>query len=78
MRMYTRPVDQGQIVEISYGYDSEGGAYSRAFDASDRTEAWAYGEIDWDREPEGVDQNRVPCVTGWEPCARPSALLEEN
>ena len=71
MYMYTRPVDQGQIVEVSYGYDSIGGAYRRTFDKSDNSELWSYGVVDWDKEPEGIDYNRVPCVIDWVSCDKP-------
>ena len=70
--MYTRPVDQGQIVEVSYGYDSEGGAYRRTTDRSDGSVTWERGELDWDREPEGVDTDRIPCVDEWVPCEEPA------
>lgn len=72
MKMYVRPVDQGQIVEVSYGYDYDGYAYRRTLDRSDRSEVWKRGELDWDREPEETDQNHVPCVVSWEPCKPPS------
>jgi len=71
MKMYVRPVDQGQIIEVSYGYDSDGNAYRRTNDRSDGSVTWERGELDWDREPEGTDQNHVPCVVAWEPCEPP-------
>lgn len=64
MNWYTRPEDQGQIVEVSYAY-SEGCAYRRVFDKSDRSEVVYEGEIDWDREPEYPDQDHIPCVEEW-------------
>lgn len=72
MRWYTRPVDQGQIVEVSYAYDGENGqAYKRERDGSDGTTVYYVGALDWDREPEGVSHDRAPCVESWEPCAEP-------
>ena len=71
MRMYVRPVDAGQIVEVSYGYDSAGGAYKRVHDRSDGSTEWYHGDLDWNREPEGVDQDRAPCVHEWTPCREP-------
>lgn len=76
MKWYTRPVDQGQIVEVSYAYDGEGGAYKRV---EDRGEApgssgrWTYyyGDLDWDREPEFADHDHAPCVEAWTPCEAP-------
>ena len=65
--MYVRSVDQGQIVEVSYGYSCEDSrAWKRVLDRSDRSVEWYVGEIDWDSEPEGVDRERVPCVVAWE------------
>jgi hypothetical protein len=73
IRMYARPVDKGQIVEVSYGYDYEGGAYRRTLDRSDRSVSWEHGELDWDREPEHEDHDRIPCVLSWETCEDPTA-----
>lgn len=73
LSMYVRPIDQGQIVEVSYGYDHEGGAYRRTLDRSDGSVEWDHGTLDWDHEPEGdTDQNHVPCVESWEPCEDPT------
>ena len=73
MRLYTRPQDQGQIVEVSYGYDSRGNAYRRTVDRSDRSESWECGKLDWDREPEGdAGQDHIPCMISWQPCEPPS------
>lgn len=71
MKLYTRRQDQGQIVEVSYGY-SDGQAYRRIHDRSDRTTTWYCGDIDWDREPEHEDHDCEPCIVGdWRPCAEP-------
>jgi hypothetical protein len=72
IRMYVRPVDAGQIVEVSYGFDGEGGAYRRTHDRSDGSTIWAHGQLDWLREPEGTDVNRAPAVIRWSPCADPT------
>ena len=72
MKFYTRQQDQGQIVEVSYGYDCSGNAYRRTIDRSDGSVTWERGELDWDREPEGVDTEHVPCVVEWKPCKEPS------
>lgn len=74
MKMYTRGEDQGQIVEVSYGYDSEGGAYRRTTDRSDGSVTWEHGDLDWNREPEGTDNERAPCVVAWTPCKAPTIL----
>jgi hypothetical protein len=71
MKMYTRRIDQGQAVEVSYGYGYDGTAYCRTHDRSDGSVVWQRGVIDWDREPEGVDYDRVPCVESWERCDSP-------
>jgi len=73
IKMYTRPVDQGQIVEVSYGYGCGGYAYRHTLDRSDGSGTWERGEVDWDREPlvEETDENHVPCVTQWDECEVP-------
>ncbi len=70
MIWYTRGEDQGQIVTVSYAYDSEGGAYRRTHDASDRTTVYEHGELDWSRETEGEDYDRAPCVIEWVECGK--------
>ena len=73
MRWYVRRVDQGQMVEVAYAYDYCGGAYQRVTDRSERpgSEAYYYGDLDWDREPEHTDHDRAPCVVEWQPCEPP-------
>lgn len=71
--MSTPQRNQGQIVTVSYAYDSEGGAYRRTHDGSDGSTVYEYGDLDWDREPEGTDTERAPRVESWEPCALPAA-----
>lgn len=77
MRMYIRPIDQGQVVEIAYGYGSDGRAYKRVtdrsepFDSPDR-EKWYSGMINWDEEPEHEDDDRIPCVHEWRSCEGPA------
>lgn len=63
MKMYTRRADQGQAVEVSYGF-AGGQAVERVHDRSDRTTTWYLGEVDWDREPEHEDTDHVPCIRG--------------
>ena len=77
MKWYTRREDQGQMIEVSYAYDSEGGAYRRTHDRADRTTSYAHGALDWDREPEQVDYDRSPCVVEWVGCAEPSEYADE-
>jgi hypothetical protein len=77
LTLYTRRVDQGQAVEVSYGYDTKGSAYKRVVDQGEPLESpdrvrWWRGEIDWDHEPEGIDYDRAPCVKEWTPCEEPS------
>ncbi len=62
MKMYIRPVDQGQVAEVSYGYDSAGGAYRRTIDRSEPPGS-----------PEGEDENSAPCVFEWTRIATPEA-----
>ena len=72
MDMYTRPQDQGQMIETSYGYGGDGIAYKRVHDRSDRSTQWYCGDLDWDREPEHEDHDRAPCVLAWSPCDEPA------
>jgi len=71
MHWYTPRKNQGQIVTVSYSY-GHGFAYEMRHDASDNSRAFRRGEIDWSREPLGVDEERVPSVLSWEPCEEPS------
>lgn len=68
---YTRRVDQGQMIEVSYAYSGDGNAYRRVHDRCDRTTTYAVGQLDWSREPAGIDYDRAPCVVQWVPCAAP-------
>lgn len=72
MKMHTPSKNQGQIVEVSYGYGSDGTAYKRVHDRSDRSTQWYRGELDWDREPEHEDHEAAPCVLAWIACAEPT------
>jgi hypothetical protein len=71
LKMYVRPEDQGQIVEVSYGYAYDQYAYCCTYDRSDGSESWQHGLIDWDREPEDTGHDHIPCVVQWLPCAAP-------
>ena len=62
---------QGQIVEVAYstGIDRNGRVFRRIFDRSDRSECWAYADLedeaDWeDWEP----WNWRPTGYQWHPC----------
>jgi hypothetical protein len=76
MKLYMRRIDQGQIVEVAYGYH-EGRAYRRTVDqgepfGSPWRETWCCADIDWDREPDHEDHDREPCIDGdWTPCDEP-------
>lgn len=71
MHWYIRGEDQGQTVETSYAYDSEGGAYKRVHDRTDGTTSYYHGSLDWTEEPEHENHERVPCVDDWRPCEAP-------
>lgn len=76
LRWYMRRVDPGQMIEVAYAYDSEGGAYRRVTDhteppGSEWRLSYYYGELDWDREPPETDAERVPCVVEWVACEPP-------
>jgi len=76
MKMYTLLKDQGQVVEVSYGYGGDGTAYRRRHDRSDGSTTWEVGDLDWDLEPEGVSTERIPCVIEWVPCDPPAEEAE--
>lgn len=65
LRWYTIPEDQGQIFEVSYAYDKEGGAYMRTHDQSDGEVRLYHGLLDWDLEEEGDDWDLAPQVLSW-------------
>lgn len=55
--MHTPPENQGQIVEVSYGWH-DGDLYERTYDHSDRTSVWS-------RAPKRVSARLA--TTDWEP-----------
>jgi hypothetical protein len=74
MQLHTAPEDQGQIVEVSYGWD-DGYLYRRTFDQSDRTECW---EVADEEEAAGLPEgwtaiNGSPAIRVWTACYDPRA-----
>lgn len=74
MRFYILPEDRGQMIDVAYAYAHDGTAYKVVTDRSElpgspEREVWYRGDLDWDREPEHVDENRAPCVDEWQRCA---------
>lgn len=69
MKMYTPMENQGQIVEISYGWD-DGIVYMRMHDLSNGITRWYRADPDWDRESaETIIYEREPYIIGeWERC----------
>ena len=75
MKLGTPRANQGQIVEISFGW-CDGRLYRHTFDQSDRTELWDVADKDESNEvPEsydpGGDDYGPPGVKTWMPCAAP-------
>ena len=70
MKLHVAGTDQGQVVEIAYGW-SDGALYRRIRDRSDGTETWAVAEEDaagavpetWcgDVQPPVSDDDWAPC-----------------
>ena len=80
MRLDTPPVNQGQIVDVSYGWDG-GVCYRRTHDRSDNTTTWARlsdaATRKWLRTPGATTWefcNGPPDVpaNAWVPCAEPA------
>lgn len=72
MKMTTPPENQGQIVEVSYGWQN-GRLYQRVHDRSDRSTSWYVADRD---EANALDEswhpiNGEPDVDTWTPCAEP-------
>lgn len=74
MKLHTPPENQGQMIDVSYGWH-EGYLYRRTYDESDRSTAWhrasddeevqgyiASGEQPWNSEPP---------IKSWEKCKDP-------
>jgi hypothetical protein len=61
---YTIPEDQGQMIETSYSWSSDGWIYMRQHDRSDQNTHWYRAQPDWDREGESIEYERAPYVIG--------------
>lgn len=77
MQLDTPPQNQGQIVEVSYGWH-EGTLYRRVYDHSDRSEAWSRADADAARELASTDWEpwNADCPLerdDWVACADPTA-----
>lgn len=74
MRMGTPGVEQGQMVERSYGW-RDGALYMRVHDRSDRSTQWYVADEDSANAlPEGYDaggESHPPEVAEWTPCSEP-------
>ncbi len=80
MRLHTPPCNQGQIVEVSYGWH-EGRLYMRIYDRSDRATSASWYIADED-EANAIHEswhpvNSEPNVTEWTPCGDPDPILRE-
>ena len=75
LRMYVPPQNQGQMIEVSYGYDWDAGIlYRRTMDRSSRAEEWSCVDIatvptdewagPWNEDPPVADD-------AWESCEAP-------
>jgi len=77
-RMSMPRASQGQIVEESYGWGSDGEYYCRAYDRSDRTVTW-YRAADPKAIPEDYDaggEDFPPPVRFWRKCHAPAEVAE--
>lgn len=72
MQMITPPENQGQMVEVSYGWH-DGRLYRRTYDRSDRAESWDIAdEEDSNNLPESwCAVNGGPGRMRWEVCDKP-------
>lgn len=74
MTMHTPPANQGQIVEVSYGWQ-DGTLYRRIYDRSDRSEAWHYAsaedEVNAYIESGCEPWNEEPPIQAWTACDEP-------
>ncbi len=76
MKMGTPRSCQGQMVDVSFGWDSCGRLYRRVHDQSDRTTEWYVADKDEaSNVPESYDPNGhdypPPGVETWTKCAAP-------
>jgi hypothetical protein len=72
MMLIVPPENQGQIVEVAYGWH-EGRLYRRTHDRSDRTTCWEVADED---EAADLDEtwdpvNGAPAVKTWSDCQDP-------
>ena len=74
MTLHTPPRNQGQIVEVSYGWVNET-LYQRVHDRSDRSTHWycatAEDEVDAYIESGREPWNEEPAIETWTPCDEP-------
>ena len=72
MKLIAAPEDQGQTVEIAYGWH-DGSLYRRHLDRSDGAVEWQVAnQEESDQLPEGWGvQNGPPGITEWAPCDDP-------
>jgi hypothetical protein len=70
MYWYTRPVDQGQMVHVSYSTDGEV-LYRRQYDRSDRTESYDCAAIEGSCEDFEPWNGKLPSHDDWEACEDP-------
>jgi len=75
VKLATPRADQGQIVEVSYGWH-DGSYFRKTYDRSDRTITWDVADEDSsDRlamtgyDAGGADY--APTIDGWTPCEEP-------
>lgn len=69
LRFLTPPQDQGQIVEVSYAGDYEGGVIMRVHDRSDQTTKYYRADLSADEieSPDPIGLNAEPDIDGeWE------------
>lgn len=74
MMLITPPENQGQMVEVSYGWH-EGRLYRRTFDRSDLSESWAVAD---EEEAQELDEswdpaNGRPPIKTWVDCQDPES-----
>lgn len=74
MKMYPPGKNQGQMVEISYGWGDGGSLYMRIFDRSDRSVRWFVAD---DEEVASLSEDELslwddePAIRDWAACEEP-------
>lgn len=78
MTMHTPPENQGQIVEVSYGWSVSipGTLYKRVHDRSDRSTQWYVASnddevADYQESSSGL-WDAAPPIATWTPCDEPT------